>query len=146
MTALRRRLGAISGDKGTVSLYLVVIFMALLSAAGLVIDGGYAIAARQKAANVAEQAARAGANAMNKNSLRSGGAAIVNPGRGKTAALAYLAAAGETGTVTISGATVTVSVTIKQPTAILGAFGTSEISVTGESTATSIRGITTEEG
>src|SRR5664279_4932205 len=57
-------------EEGSVALYMAIITVALLAMAGLVIDGGSAIAARSKAADLAQQAARAGANALAPDSLR----------------------------------------------------------------------------
>ena len=67
----RRPLGrSNSDDDGSVSVYLAVWAVALMAMAGLVIDGGAAIAARARAADLAQQAARAGADALSPVSLR----------------------------------------------------------------------------
>ena len=60
------------GQRG--SFTFAVIFWALMTMilAGLVIDGGLAISERQRAGDIAEQAARAGADALDLNALRAG--------------------------------------------------------------------------
>ena len=60
-------------ERGSILLYLLPIALVLLLFAGLVFDGGTALAARGRAADLAAQAARAGADALNQAALRSGG-------------------------------------------------------------------------
>ena len=59
-------------DRGTLSLFVVLLTPAVVLLAGLLVDGGIAINARERAADVAQQAARAGANDLNVTALRSG--------------------------------------------------------------------------
>ena len=60
------------GQRG--SFTFAVIFWALtaMMLAGLVVDGGLAITERQRAGDIAEQAARAGADDLDPNALRAG--------------------------------------------------------------------------
>lgn len=67
-TPARRR----PAERGSISMFVVIFTIAVLMLAGLVYDGGLAIAARQRAADIAEEAARAGANAVDVDALRSG--------------------------------------------------------------------------
>jgi hypothetical protein len=46
-------------DRGSVTAYLLIMSVALIVLAGLVLDGGAALAAHGKAADTAQQAARA---------------------------------------------------------------------------------------
>lgn len=131
----RRRAG---GDERGASTAIVVLFaVALLAVAGLVIDGGYALGARREAMNQAEQAARAGADALNQGALRDG-ETRVDPGRAVAAAQSYLRSVGAAGTVRVHGGEVTVTVRAQQPTRILTAVGVGSIGVKATSTATSI--------
>ncbi|HZP50278.1 pilus assembly protein TadG-related protein [Actinocrinis sp.] len=61
-----------SGERG--SFTFAVIFWALMAMmlAGLVVDGGLALTERQRAGDIAEQAARAAANDLDQNALRNG--------------------------------------------------------------------------
>ena len=61
-----------SGERG--SFAFAVIFWALMAMmlAGLVVDGGLALTERQRAGDIAEQAARAAANDLDQNALRNG--------------------------------------------------------------------------
>src|SRR6266545_4681866 len=58
-------------EGGVVTAFVVVMAIALLLVTGLVFDGGRAIVAKRHAINVAEQAARAGAQAIDIASVRS---------------------------------------------------------------------------
>jgi len=60
------------GDRGTLSLFVVLFTPVVVLLAGLLVDGGIAINARERAADVAQQAARAGVNDLNVAALRSG--------------------------------------------------------------------------
>ena len=85
--------------------------VALVLLAGLVLDGGAALTAHGTAADTAQQAARAGADALDDTSLRTTTPArlTTNPGAARAAAQAVLAAADVTGDVTVIGTTVTVT-------------------------------------
>ena len=128
-------------DEGSVTLFVVVIAVALLAMAGLVIDGGYALAARQEAGGTAEQAARAGADAISRDALRAGGPVQLDPAAAIVAAQGYLAATGHTGTAAVQGDAVTVTVRITRPTAVLSAIGIDTVSSTATATAVGITGI-----
>ena len=60
------------GERGSVSLFVVFFAIAALALASLLVDLGGAVNAQQRAADVAEQAARAAANTIDVASLRSG--------------------------------------------------------------------------
>jgi len=60
-------------DRGTLSIFVVMLAPAIFFLAGLVIDGGGALVAKQRAADLAEQGARAGANAIDVAVLRDTG-------------------------------------------------------------------------
>src|SRR3546814_5744105 len=50
--------GRVVNERGSVTAFVVIMTSALLAMAGLVIDGGYALAAHRRAFNEAEAAAR----------------------------------------------------------------------------------------
>ncbi|MFA1539634.1 TadE/TadG family type IV pilus assembly protein [Actinomadura monticuli] len=80
------------GDRGTIAMYTVLFTPIVLLLAGLLVDGGLAIHARQRAADMAEQAARAGANQIDTAALRETGEPVLDPGRARAAACDLLAA------------------------------------------------------
>jgi Flp pilus assembly protein TadG len=131
-------------EVGFVSLYVVVITVGLLAMAGLVIDGGNALAAREQATDVAQQAARAGADALSPESLRGSPTGLTaSPAAAQAAANRVLDTAGVTGTVSVDGDNVTVTVVVHKDTTILSAFGVPPIEGKASSTATALHGTTT---
>jgi Flp pilus assembly protein TadG len=141
----RRWLG---DDRGAISLYAVVMFVVLLLAAGLVVDGGAKLLAARQAATLAEEAARDGAEQVNiQHAYQDGGPLVVNPSAAAAAASNWLAAAGHPGTASVSGAdSITVSVTVIEPTIILSLIGIDSVSGSATATAFLSQGITTEIG
>ncbi|NIH83744.1 hypothetical protein [Amycolatopsis granulosa] len=127
------------------SAFVVVLISAILALAGLSLDGGLALAAKVRANGQAESAARAGAQAIDLTAYRNNGTLRLVPAQAIARAQAHLAAEGAAGTVTISGDTVTVTVTGSQPTQLLGLIGISSLSVHGQGSAHPQRGITTVE-
>ncbi|WP_194925340.1 pilus assembly protein TadG-related protein [Catenulispora pinisilvae] len=106
-----------------VTVFTIIIASALILFVGLVYDGGRALDGRVRALNEAQEAARAGAQALNIGALRAGSSAILDSGAAVNAAQTFLAGTGDTGTVDVAGTTVTVSVTHVQPTTFLGMVG-----------------------
>jgi hypothetical protein len=72
----RLRRGAL--ERGSAALFVAIFAPAMIFMAGLVIDGGAALEARQRASDIAEQAARAGAGQCDVALLRSEGACFVD--------------------------------------------------------------------
>lgn len=127
-------------DSGQVTVFVVGIMAALLLLAGLVVDGGDVLAARRVAIDNAEAAARAGAQAISLSTYRSTGRIVLDPAAAEAAAHAYLRGAGENGTVAVAGDTVTVTVDLRQPLAILSIVGVPSLTVTGTGTAVPVLG------
>src|SRR3954468_8200570 len=59
-------------EEGAAAVLLLIMTPALFGLAGLVLDGGRQLSARQDGADLAEQAARAGADQLNADALRDG--------------------------------------------------------------------------
>jgi hypothetical protein len=128
-----------------VTAFVVVLAIGILALAGLTLDGGLALAAKVQANGQAEAAARAGAQAIDLNAYRSSGALQLVPSQAVADAQSYLATVKAQGTVTISGDTVTVTITASQRTQLLGLVGISNLSVHGEGSAHPQRGVVTIE-
>jgi Flp pilus assembly protein TadG len=62
-----------AGERGSMSVFTVLFSVVVFLLAGLLVDGGSAINARLRAADVAEQAARAGADQIDVDHLRDTG-------------------------------------------------------------------------
>ena len=101
MSAARAR-----GEQGNVSLLVVVMLPALLFAAGLVLDGGRQLQARRDANGAAAAAARAAVQLSGREAY----ARRLDPGLATARAAAELGRQRATGSVSISGRSVTVTV------------------------------------
>ena len=123
-----------------------IVAVGLLAMTGLVVDGGAALSARGRAANVAQQAARAGADALDPNTVRRGrpDRLVLNPAAANAAANRVLVVGAVHGTVSVSGQSVTVRATVQKHTAILSAVGVTTVQGTASATATILYGGTTE--
>ena len=77
-----RRRAATEPDRGTVAMFTTIFALFVIVLAGLLVDGGLAIHARQRAADIAEEAARAAADDVDPNVLRSTGRARITDARG----------------------------------------------------------------
>jgi Flp pilus assembly protein TadG len=144
----RIRSGTADPDRGSVGVYVVALTLGMLVMAGLVLDGGAAFAARGAAATAAQQAARAGADALDPLSLRSTDptGVTVNAAAARIAASRALAAAGATGTIQIDGTAVTVTARISRPSYVLSVVGVDRLTGTGSFTAVPVHGTTTGSG
>jgi len=124
-----------------VAAFVVTFVAALILMAGLVLDGGLILAAKRRATNEAEAAARAGAQQVNIDIYRSSGRFVLDSARARAAAVAYLAATGDRGTVRVGGDQVAVTVQLTQPMQILGVAGIGSQTVTGRGVARAERGV-----
>ena len=122
-------------ERGAVSTFLAVIALALLMAAGLAIDGGRKVNALREASHLADNAARAGAQAVDLDTLRSTGELRLLPDQATTKAHQYLAPLGHTADVAVTGDTVTVTISLTVNPVLLP---TGQITVTATETAAAI--------
>lgn len=139
------RLFELEGERGQVTAFVTIFTVALIMVIGLVLDGGFILAAKRQAINEAEQAARAGAQAVDIDELRGSGDHVLQPEAAVAAAQNYLRRTGHTGEVTVDGASVSVTVSIDRPLLILGAGGLADVTVTGTGTASAVRGVVTAD-
>jgi uncharacterized membrane protein len=131
-----------SGECGMVTAFVVLITLALVLFIGLVLDGGYTLAARREAIDEADGAARAAAQSINQQT-RSSGQAGLDPARAQAAVDSFLSPTGHTGLASVSGDAVTVTVSFPQRLYILGAGGLFSVTVSGRGTAQAVSGVTT---
>jgi hypothetical protein len=124
-------------DEGRIALLAIVLTFAVLAMIGLAVDGGGKLRALQRADRLAVEAARAAGQAIDAPQAIQGGQKVVDPPAAVAAAESYLAAAGVTGTVTISHdrTQVTVTVTIIYTTVFLGMIGIDTLPATRQATA-----------
>jgi hypothetical protein len=129
------------GEAGTVTAFVAVFAVALIAVAGLVVDGGYMLAGRRAAFDEAEAAARAGAQAVDEDALRQGGAVVVQPDEARQRVADYLARTGHEGTVEVNGDSVTVHIRVTQQLTILGLFGVGPVTLEASGTAHGVRAV-----
>ncbi|GII90950.1 pilus assembly protein TadG-related protein [Sinosporangium siamense] len=77
---IRRRRTPIRPDRGSMSVFTVIFSVVVFLLAGLLVDGGATINARLRAADIAEQAARAAADRIDEDHLRRTGRARLQSG------------------------------------------------------------------
>ena len=106
-------------ERGSVSILFAALGLALLMAAGLAVDGGRKLGGLSEARDVADNAARAGAQMVDPDAFKSTGVPTLNPEAAAGRAQSFLATHGYTGTVSVTGETVTVTVTISVATTFL---------------------------
>jgi Flp pilus assembly protein TadG len=129
----------VDADRGSVTLFVAVVAVALLIAIGLVIDGGQHISASQLADNAAGEAARAAGQHI------TGAAVLGSPPEADTAravqaARNYLDAADVAGTVTVSGSEITITTTVDRQPILLSIAGVTKITGTGSASVRLARG------
>ena len=106
--ALQARL---ADDRGDASIMLVVVMVALIAMLGLVVDVGGRLRAADEAAYVARQAARAAGQQIETSQAQDGTWPDVTNSGAQAAASSVIGAAGMNGSTSVSGQTVTVTVT-----------------------------------
>lgn len=131
-------------ERGTVTVFVVGFMFALLVVAGLVIDGGDVLATRREAANVAESAARAGAQALDTTGARTSGGAPLDAPSAIARAQTYLAQTGYKGSASVQGNEVLVEVTITRHMFLLGLAGVTSMTVHGLGKARGVRAVERE--
>ncbi len=139
------------GQRGSVAVFTVLFAIAVVLLTALIVDGGVAMNARERAADIAEQAARAAAGDIDVAVLRSTGAATIAPGactaasqlvqqyaRGSSAGVDALTSAAMDA-CTVGADTATVQVTITTRPLIPGVLG--DFTETARESATAQCGI-----
>jgi hypothetical protein len=123
------------GEQGSATPWALGLAVIGLLAAGLVFDGGGAMAARVEAWTIAQQAARRGADQIDLVQLRTTGAIAIDPPAAAAAAQQWLAQAGVEGSVVATPEQVTVTVTTTSQAVLLAAVGISTYTITATGAA-----------
>lgn len=127
--------GRCRGDAGAATLWMVFAVAIVFAVAGLVFDGGNLISTKREAVNDAEEAARAGAQAIDVSTVLAAGGTQLDPATATARAQQFLATNGWAGTVTADAQSVTVTVTLHRSMTFLQTFGLGDRTVTGTATA-----------
>jgi len=127
-------------ERGSISVFFVVVTVALLVIIGLVVDGGGQIRNLQRADTTAQEAARAAGQAINPSVALRGDGGQVQAGLAQAAAQNYLASAGVSGTVTVTGGTtIHVHTTTTHTPVFLGIIGVGPLSASGDADVRLVR-------
>jgi Flp pilus assembly protein TadG len=132
-------------ERGALTLFVAILFPALLAFAGLVVDAGTKLDNYENAATYAQEAARAGAGQVNQSEAYSSATFVVDQGQALTAANAYLSAlpSGVSGVATpVGNNAIQVTVTVTSPTEILSIIGIDTVTSQATATASLISGVT----
>ena len=131
-------------DRGSLSLMVVVLFVALVALAGIVVDGGAKLTGDENAAAVAQEAARAGATSVDASRAYSTGNFVVDPQQAVSAAQGYLSAAGyrQFTVVAVGAEAIRVTARTTAPTRFLSLIGIDSFTCTGAATASLVTGVT----
>jgi hypothetical protein len=131
------RLGA---DRGSATGWAIGTILVGLLIVALVFDGAAAMTARATALDVAQQAARAGADQLDLALLREQGVVAIDPAAAQATAQQWLQNAGVEGAVNATAAQVEVTVTLTQPTVLLAVVGIPTFTITAAATAEPLPG------
>jgi hypothetical protein len=135
-------------ERGSLTLLLAVMFVALLALAGIVIDGGAKLTAAENATAIAQEAARAGAGMVSQPTAYTRGSFVVDQSQAVQAAEQYLSqpsvtGAGYQGSVTREGTqSIQVTVRFAEPTRVLSIIGIDQVTGSGTATADLVSGVT----
>lgn len=129
-------------ERGTISLFVVTMAVSLLLVVGLVVDGGGKIRALQRANTAADEAARAGGQAIIEPRAVKGNGAQLDLVAAKIAAQQYLSAAGIEGQASlVDGTRLKVTTTTTYKPIFLGLMGVEKLTTSGESTVRLVQGL-----
>jgi Flp pilus assembly protein TadG len=137
---IRRRTGRLRDERGSLSVLLAILAPGLLLIIGLAVDGGAKVQATQRANAIADEAARAGGQAVDRSAALAGEVRLDVPAA-VAAAQDYLNRHDVPGTVTVVDAdTLAVTTTVTEPTVFLGLIGITTMTVDGSGTADLVPG------
>ncbi len=118
-----KRLREIRDDEtGNITLPLIVLVVAFILFIGLVVDGAGKIQSGDQANQIAAGAARSAVNALTGDAVLSGTVGIDSI-KAQNVAQAYINTAGATGTVSVTGNSVNVTVSVDYDTIFLSIIG-----------------------
>ena len=122
-------------ERGSVTVWGVLIALILTVVIGITVDLTGQVNAQQRAPDLAQQAGRTAANQVQASQIMRGQSPQIDTAAARTAAAAYLHAAGVEGSVSITGpTTLSVHVTIVYQPKFLGTAGIGPKTVSGDAT------------
>ena len=129
-------------ERGSITIWLAVSSFVMMILVGLAVDLSGQVHAKQRAHNIAAEAARTGGEQVQAAPAIQGQYVAIEAVAARNAAEDYLTAAGVTGTVTvIGGDTITVAVTDTYTPKFLSVIGIGDLTVTSRASARLVRSI-----
>ena len=130
------------GERGSVSVWMVTASFMMMLLVGLAVDLGGQVHGKQRAHDIAAEAARTGGEQVQAAPAIEGHDASVDIAAARTAARQYLTAAGVHGAVRVTGGnTITVDVTDTYTPKFLSIIGIGHLTVTSDASARLIRSL-----
>lgn len=137
-----RTRGRTRDERGSISIWLAVSTFVMMMLVGLAVDLGGQVHAKERAHDIAAEAARAGGEEVQAAPAIKGQYVALDTVAARNAAEDYLAASGVTGTVTVTrGDTITVNVTDTYRPKFLSFIGIGNLTVTSHASARLIRSL-----
>ncbi len=128
----------VEAEQGSATIWMIGVTACAFLMVGLVLDGGVMLRARSDAFATAASAARVGAQQLDPDAAVAG-QSILDPVAAQQAALANLAARGVTGTATVTGDAVTVTVTTRAKLQLLKVVGGDTVGFTATATVRAVK-------
>ena len=129
-------------ERGSISIWMVTASFVMMMLVGLAVDLGGQVHAKQRAHNIAAEAALTGGEQIEAAPAIEGRYVSVDITAARTAAEQYLAAAGVDGTVTVTGGdTIHVAVTDTYTPTFLSFIGIGDLTVTSDASARIVRSL-----
>jgi hypothetical protein len=129
-------------ERGSISIWMVTASFVMMVLVGLAVDLGGQVHAKQRAHNIAAEAARTGGEQVEAAPAIEGRYVSVDTTAARAAAEQYLAASGVTGTVTVTGGdTIRVEVTDTYTPEFLSFIGIGDLTVSSDASARIVRSL-----
>jgi Flp pilus assembly protein TadG len=127
-------------ERGSITVWMAITSVVLIVMMGFALDGGAQIRAKERAQDLAVEAARAGAQQLAGSPAVQGQGVNVDPGAAIGAASTYLAGIGDvTGTAQVVGNRVVVDTSTTVPTTFLSMIGINTMTVHGHAEVATTR-------
>lgn len=126
-------------ESGAAAVFVIGLTLVMLACAGLVLDGGNALNARMRLADNVEQAARAGAQAIDVPHLRQYGEVRLDDAAAEARARAFISSFGYTDvSVDVTEGEITISAKDTVPTDLLSLIGIQRFDVSASATSEAV--------
>jgi len=129
-------------ERGSVTIWMITTALSMMLLVGLAVDLGGQVQAKERAQDIAVEAARAGGQQLQGGPGVLGQGAVVDPAAAVAAAGTYIAGVPDvTGSATVTGTGVVVDTTSTYHTKFLSIIGIQALTVTGHAEVQTIRAV-----